>query len=84
MSTGWLRNSFIYMLIVIALMAVLFTFFPGRGSDNTIPINEVVSLAQSEKIQRLVVNGYAITIKTWDGKQINYSKPSSEGYAFLP
>ena len=74
MSTGWLRNSFIYILIVIALMAVLFTFFPGRGSDNTIPINEVVSLAQSEKIQRLVVNGNTLTIKTWDGKEFSSRK----------
>jgi cell division protease FtsH len=74
MNTRWLRNSFVYILIVIALMAVLFTFFPSRGSNNTIPISEVVSLAQSGKVQKLVVNGNSLMIRTWDEKEFSSRK----------
>jgi cell division protease FtsH len=55
-------------------MAVLFTFFPSRGSNNTIPISEVVSLAQSGKVQKLVVNGNSLMIRTWDEKEFSSRK----------
>jgi cell division protease FtsH len=55
-------------------MAVLFTFFPSRGSNNTIPISEVVSLAQSGKVQKLVVNGNSLMIRTWDEKEFGSRK----------
>ena len=35
MSSRWLRNSFIYLLILVAVVAIVFSFFRNGDSSKT-------------------------------------------------
>jgi len=40
----WLRNSFVYLIIMVAVLALFFTFLGGGGdkSNQTVPISQVI------------------------------------------
>ena len=65
MNSRWMRNSFIYLLIVVAVMAIFFTLFsePLSGSSE-MPVSEVVSRAKLGQIQSIEVRGNKLTVTT--------------------
>ena len=67
MSSRLLRNGFIYFLIAVAVIAIFFSVFSDSGSSQEIPINEVVSMAQSGAIDRIDVAGDTLTVETTRG-----------------
>ena len=71
MDTRWLRNSFIYLLILVAAIAAFLSVFPGSGSrePNTIPISEVISLARGGQIRKITSEGDLLTIERRDNGQ---------------
>ena len=48
MSPKLLRNSFIYVIITVAVIAMFFTFFQPSYSSRELPISEVVELAVAD------------------------------------
>ena len=65
MNTRWMRNSFIYLLIVVAVIAIFFTLFaePLNGTSE-MSISEVVRLAKLAQIQSIEASGSKLTIVT--------------------
>ena len=63
MNSRWLRNSFIYLIILggIALVVVLF-FRPAAGSRD-IAISEVIALAKNGNVERITVNENSLLVK---------------------
>ncbi len=60
-----MRNSIIYLLIIVAVMAIFFTLFADPiGGSEEIPISQVVSMASSGKLRSIEVNGDKLTILT--------------------
>jgi len=54
----WLRNSFIYLLILVAIVAIVFTLFGRSGSsDQETTLTEFISRAQNEEVERVEVSG---------------------------
>ena len=54
----WLRNSFIYLLILVAIVAIVFTLFgQGGSSDQETTLTEFIREAQNEKVERVEVSG---------------------------
>ena len=46
MNPRLMRNSFIYLLIIVAVLAIFFTLFSNPlGGSSEIPISEVVNMA---------------------------------------
>ena len=74
MSKRWMKNSFVYLLIIVAIIAIFFTFFPGRGSSTEVSISEVVSMAQSGRLQTIVVDGNSLSIRARDGQEFSSRK----------
>ena len=62
MSSRWMRNSFIYLLIVVAVIAIFFTLFSDVSGTQEIPINEVVAMAKSGSLESIEVRGDKLTI----------------------
>ena len=81
MNNRWMKNSFVYLLIVVAIIAIFFTFFPGRGSGAELSISEVVSMAQSGRLQTIMVDGNSLSIRTRDGQE--FSSRKEEGASVL-
>ena len=68
MKTRWMRSSFIYLLILVAVVAIFYTFFSGSmGNSNEIPITEVVSLAVSGDVDLIEVDKDRLTVSLTNG-----------------
>jgi cell division protease FtsH len=58
----WLRTSFIYLLIVVAAIAIGFAFFSGGDDRETIAYGKVLDDAKSKLIETIEVDGKNLTI----------------------
>ncbi len=68
MTPRLLRNSFIYLLITVAVLAVFFTLFSDAlGGSQEIPVSEVVSRAARGEVDRIEVSGDKLSVITTSG-----------------
>ena len=75
MNSRWMRNSFIYLLVIVAIIAIFFTLFSEPlGGSREIPINQVISLAARNDIQTIEVRGEKLTIVTTNGETFTSRK----------
>ena len=78
MDTGRLRNGFIYLLILIAAVAVIYYFSAGSAKPNEISITEVAHQVKAGVIQKIVVSGNTLKI-TYKGDQASAISYKEEG-----
>ena len=77
MSYRWMRNSFIYLLLIVALVAIVFTFFSGSlGGSDELSINEVITMASRGQVERIEVKGDSLTVTTFSGETYESRKES--------
>ncbi len=63
MSSRWVRNSFIYLLILVAIvLAVVMLFRPESGSRE-VPLSEVIGQAQAGNVERIEVTGDRLLVE---------------------
>ena len=74
MNTRWMRNGFIYLLIVVAVIAIFFTLFSDIGGSAEIPISEVVAMAKHGEIDTIEVGGDSLAILTNRGETFTSRK----------
>ena len=75
MGSRWMRNSFIYLLLIVALVAIVFTFFSGSlGGSNELSINEVITMASRGQVQGIEVKGDSLTVTTFSGETFESRK----------
>ena len=58
MDTKWLRNSFVYLIILVAIIALFFTVFQPGGLDrdnNQIGMNELAAAVKRGEVRRIDV-----------------------------
>ena len=63
MSSRWLRNSFIYLLILVAVVAIVFSFFRGGDSAKNLTFSEVVAAGREGKLQSIEVSNQNLSVK---------------------
>ena len=69
MKTRWMRSSFIYLLIIVAVVAIFFTLFSEPlGGGNEIDITEVVRMAAGGDVDLIEVQNDKLTVSTIDGR----------------
>ena len=72
-----MRKTLIYLLIIVALLAIVVTLFSNAvGGSEEISINEVVSMAARGSIDTLEVRGDALTVTTRTGEVFASRKES--------
>ena len=77
MSYRWMRNSFIYLLIIVALLAVVFTLLsPSMGGSEEVSVNEVVAMAARGSVEAIEVKGDTLTVTTVSGEILTSRKES--------
>jgi len=65
----WMRNSFIYLLIIVAVIAIFFTMLNGLGGTEEKPFSDVISLAKEGQIQKIVVKGERLEVTPLAGEE---------------
>ena len=60
-----LRNSFIYLLVIVAIVAIFFTLFSGPTAANReLPISQVRSMAVRGQLESIDVKGDKLEVRT--------------------
>ena len=57
MYSRWLRNSFIYLLILVAVIAIVFAFFSSGEDHPKVAFGQVIQDAKANQIQKIEVDG---------------------------
>ena len=58
-----MRNSFIYLLIIVAVIAIFFTMVRGGfGGTEERPISDILAWAKDGQVQEIVVQGEKLTV----------------------
>ena len=76
MSQRWVRNSFVYLLILVAVIAIFYAAFRSPSGSNEIGITEVITLARDQQIKQITVDGDRIEVETVDGRTFKSKKES--------
>ena len=69
MGSRWMRNTFIYLLIVVAVVAIVWSFLGGKpgSTTTTIDISQVVTMVRDGQVKTISVSGDNLTITSSDG-----------------
>ena len=82
MSSRWMRNSLIYLLIIVAVIAIFFTLFSQPlGGSQEISINEVVALTARGDVAAIEVRGDMLDILTVSGESLTSRKEQGASIA---
>ena len=61
-SNRWLRNSFVYLLVIIGVIVIFYTLLPGFGRSAEQPLTTVLAMAKNNEIREVVVDGKKLTV----------------------
>ncbi len=70
MAAGWKRSGLLYIVILFAGLALASVFFSAPPKPNEIPLSEVITMSQSQKIGTLLEEGEWLNITTTDGEKL--------------
>ena len=75
MNSRWMRNSLIYLLITVAVIAIFFTLFSRPlGDSREVPISEVISMAARGHLESIEVRGDDLTVITTSQEKLTSRK----------
>ncbi|MDP3767176.1 MAG: AAA family ATPase, partial [Dehalococcoidia bacterium] len=77
MNSRWLRNGFIYLLILVAVVAIVYSFFGRSDGTESRNLSEVIADAKAGRISEIVVDGDSLTVKPTSGPE--YESRKEEG-----
>ncbi|MDO8531405.1 MAG: ATP-dependent zinc metalloprotease FtsH [Dehalococcoidia bacterium] len=80
MGSKWLRNSFIYLLILVAIVAIFFTLFqPSYGAKDA-DLSTVIDMANKGQIDKLEIQGDILLVTTKTGERLSSRKESGASF----
>ncbi len=76
MGSRWLRNGFIYLLILVAVVAIVYSFFGRSEGIETKPFSQVIADAKADRLSEIKVSGDSLTVKPKTGSEYKSRKES--------
>ena len=75
MGSRWMRNSFVYLMILVAVIAIVVIFFrPGAEESDKKDLSQVINDAKTESIQKIEVSGNTLSVTKDDGSEYTARK----------
>jgi len=74
MPFSWKRNTIIYIIIIIAAVALFTYLFSAPQKPEEVPLSTVITMSQNNEIEKIVVDGEELTLTTTDGREIRSFK----------
>ncbi len=71
------QTNFVYLLIFIAIIAMVFLNFNQNTDQSAVSINELASMIQSGEVQKITENENALTVVTTSGQELTSTKESN-------
>ena len=63
MNSRWIRNSFIYLIILGGIALVVVMFFRPPAGSREVPISQVISQAKAGNVEKVTVSEDTLTVK---------------------
>jgi cell division protease FtsH len=70
MKASWMRNSLIYIIILIAAVVLLFQLFPSPGKATEISLDEAIAMSQNGEIAKITIQGDELLITATDETEL--------------
>ena len=83
MNSRWLRNGFIYLLILVAVVAIVYSFFGRSSSTKSEPVSQIVADAKAGEVKEIVVDGDSLTVKYLTGEEVKSRKEKGSSITTL-
>src|SRR3990170_2631336 len=77
MTSRWMRNSFIYLLILVAVIAIVVSFFRPPSKTESKDLSEVIALARSDQVESIEAQGDSLTVRLKNSSQVYKSRKES-------
>ena len=61
-SNRWMRNGFVYLLVIIGIIVIFYTLLPSFGGKSEEPLTTVVAMAKNDEIREIRVDGKKLTV----------------------
>ena len=74
MFSRWLRNSFIYLLVLVAVIAVVFAFFSGGDSKEKVTFGQVIEDSKAGLVEKVQVANRKVTATYYEKDDKNKQK----------
>jgi len=74
MYSRWLRNSFIYLLILVAVIAIVFSFFQPGGGTETKDLGTVIADARAGNVKQIEIQGDSLDVTLKNGEKYESRK----------
>jgi cell division protease FtsH len=71
--SNWMRNSLIYIIILVAAVVLMSQFFPTTGKPTEITLDEAIAMSQNGEIAKIVVESDQLLITTTEGAGLKAS-----------
>src|SRR3954462_12155886 len=82
MGSRWMRNSFVYLLILVAVIAIVVAFFrPSSGGTSRRDLSAVIGDAKSGAVKKIEVKGN--TLKVTKDDNTVYTSRKEEGSSII-
>ncbi len=74
MDNRWVRSSFVYLLIVVAILAIFFTLFQPTTREERVAISDLLAAVQNEvklgKKPYITISGNRVVARTSEGDKV--------------
>jgi cell division protease FtsH len=78
MGSGWFRTGFVYLLILVAVAALIFSISPQSKKAEGIPISQLAEEINEGKVERITITGDdSLEIEYKDKKEVAVSRKES-------
>jgi len=68
--SGWYKNAFVYLLILVAVIALFYRFASPIDKPEEIAINEVAQYVKEGKVEKISVSEDEVTIEVREGNSL--------------
>lgn len=83
MSSSWFRNSFVYLLILVAVAALFFSIFQAPSETPMMSLGELADAARGGRVEEIRVSGDELTVTLMDGDSEEYKSRKEPGVGIL-
>jgi cell division protease FtsH len=77
LTSRWVRNSFIYLLILVAVIAIVVSFFRPPSGTQSEDLSWVIDQARQGKVQSIEASGDSLTVHLKDSQEVYKSRKES-------
>ncbi len=70
MRPNWKRSGLIYIVILVAAIALFSVFLPTDKKPEEVPLSEVIAMSQKNKIETIMVDEDELLITATDGREL--------------